>query len=428
MSSKFEIMDKNKVKITFAISAEKFENGMKHAYNKNKSNLSVQGFRKGKAPRKLIEMTYGKEIFFEDAVNFCLPEAYDETIKELDLQVVSKPEIDVEEISTENGAVVSAIVYTKPEVLISNYKGVEFEKVNIDVTEDEILSEINKEREKNARIIDISDRAVEDGDIATIDFEGFIDDVAFEGGKGEDYDLTIGSKSFIDNFEEQIIGHNIGDEFDVSVTFPENYGKEDLAAKPAVFKVKLKEIKSKELPEINDDFAADVSEFDTLDEYKADIKLKLTVAKEEQAKQQKENDVLSKLIENASMDVPEVMFENQIDSLINDFANQIRMQGLSLEMYLQYVGQTLESLREVYRPNAINQVKGRLVLEAIAKIENFDISETEIDEEITRIAENYQMEKERLLEVLREEDKEGIVKDLKVKKALDFALLNAIEK
>ncbi|MCL2593597.1 MAG: trigger factor, partial [Defluviitaleaceae bacterium] len=412
MSSKFEVVDKNQVKLTFAIDAVKFEEGMQAAYNKNKANLHVQGFRKGKVPRKLIEATYGKEIFFEDAINHCLPEAYDAAVKELKLDTVSRPEIDVEDVSVEDGAVVTATVFVRPEVSISNYKGIEFESMPVEVTDIEILTEINQEVEKNARIAEVTDRTVKDGDIATIDFEGFIDGVPFEGGKGEDYELNIGSKTFIDTFEEQIIGKNIGDEFDVNVTFPEHYGKEELANQPAVFKVKVNAIKSKELPEINDDFAADVSEFDTLDEYKADIRAKLTLAKEKQSTQKKENDVVAKLIENAVMDVPEVMFENQIDNMVNDFANQIRMQGLSMDVYLQYVGQTMESLREVYRAGAISQVKGRLALEAVASAENFDISETEIDEEITRIAESYQMEKERLLDVLRNEDKEGIIKDL----------------
>ena len=429
MSCKFENLEENKIKITFSLSAEKLEEGVQKAYNKNKGKINMPGFRKGKVPRKMIEAQYGKGFFYEDAINFVMPEAYTNAVKELELNVVSRPEIDVESISSEEGAVITAECYIKPEVTIAaeDYKGVTYKKQDEDVTEEDIEAEINKAREQNSRIVYITDRAIENNDIVTLDFEGFVDGVAFEGGKAKDYDVTVGSKTFVDTFEDQLIGAKIGDDLEVNVTFPENYAKEELQNKNASFKVEIKDIKLKELPEINDEFAQDVSEFDTLEEYKNDIKEKLQESKKNDLERLKEEEVLKALVEKATMDVPQVMIESQIDNMINNFANQIRMQGMSLEIYLQYVGQTMESLRAAYRQNADIQVKSRLVLEKIVELENFEVDQEDFDKEIERMAKTYSMEKEKLLEVLREEDKVGLELDLKVKKALDFVLENSIQ-
>jgi len=429
MSCKFENLEKNKVKITFSVSAEKLEEGIKKAYAKNKGKINLPGFRKGKVPRKMIEAQYGKGFFFEDAINIVMPEAYANAVKELELNIVSRPEIKVQNISVEEGATIFAECYIKPEVTITaeDYKGVTYEKQNADVTDDDVEAEINKIREQNSRIVHITDRAVKDGDIITLNFEGFVEGVAFEGGKAEDYDLVIGSKTFVDTFEEQLIGAEIEQELDVNVTFPENYGKEELQNKKALFKVKIKDIKVKELPEANDEFAKDVSEFDTLEEYRNDVKEQLGKSKENDLERKKEDQVLNGLIERATMEVPQVMIENQIDNMINDFANQIRMQGMSLDIYLKYMGQTMDSLREAYRKNADTQVKARLVLEKIVELENIEANEEDFNQEIDRIAKGYSMEKDKLLEVLREEDKIGLKSDLKVKSALKFIIDNSVE-
>lgn len=425
--STVENIDVNKVKITFSVDSKRFEEGLKHAYNKNKKNINIQGFRKGKAPRKLIEVQYGKEIFYDDAINFVLPEAYENAIKENNLEVVSKPEINVEEISDEQNVTFSALVYTKPEVKISDYKGLTYTKKEISVSEEEIEKELNTLGEKQARIIKVSDRPIQEKDIAVIDFKGFIDGEAFEGGEGKDYELEIGSHSFIDNFEEQLIGKNIGDDVEVNVTFPENYGQKDLASKPAMFKVEIKDIKFKELPEINDEFIQDTTEFNTVDEYKNDIKAKLLSVKEKDAENAKQEEVLEALTEKAEMEVPQAMIENEIDNKINDFKNNISRQGLSLDMYLQYMGQSMENMREAYRIISEKQVKGRLALEAVALNENFEITEEEIDKEVERIAQAYGMEKDKLSAVLRDEDKSNLIKDLQVQKALDYVIENAVE-
>ncbi len=425
--STVENIDVNKVKITFSVSAERFEEGMQYSYNKNKNRISVQGFRKGKAPRKIIEVQYGKAIFYDDAFNFVLPEAYEGAVKELNLDVVSKPDIDVEEISDTDGVTFSAEVYTKPEVKIDDYKGISYTKSEVKVDDQEVDNEINAAREKNARIMSITDRPIQSGDIAVIDFEGFVDGVAFEGGKGKDYDLEIGSHSFIDTFEDQLIGKNVGDDVDVNVTFPEEYHQKDLAGKPALFKVEIKDIKFKELPELNDDFAQDVSEFDTLDEYKKDIVAKLLVQKQKEADDKKQEELLDTLVKKAEMDVPQVMIENEIDNKIREFEMGISRQGLSLDMYLQYMGQSIENMREAYRIVSERQVKSRLVLEAIAAKENFEISDSEIDEELNRIATAYNMEVEKLKQVMRDADKENLIKDLQVQKALKLVVDNAVE-
>lgn len=425
--STVENIDVNKYKLTFSVDAERFEEGLAYSYNKNKGYFNIQGFRKGKAPRKIVEARYGKEVLYDDAVNFVLQDAYTAAVKESKLEVVSKPDINVTEISAEEGVTFEAEVYVKPEVKISDYKGLTYTKQSEEVTDEEVEAEVNKEREKHSRIVEVTDRAIQSGDIAVIDFEGFIDGKAFEGGKGKDYDLEIGSHTFIDTFEDQLIGKNIGDDVDINVTFPEDYAQKELAGKPALFKVEVKEIKFKELPEVNDEFIQDTTEFESVDEYKKDVRAKLILAKHNEAENAKQEEVLEALIGKAEMDVPQAMIENEIDNKINEFRSGISRQGLTLEMYLQYMGQSMENMREAYRIISEKQVKGRLALEAVAANESFEVSEDEIDAELTRIAETYGMEKDKIQSIMGESEKDGIVKDLQVQKALKFVMENAAE-
>ena len=424
--STMEKIEKNKVKLTFSVDAARFEEGMQYSYNKNKGNIAVQGFRKGKAPRKLIEAQYGKAVFYDDAINFVMPEAYETAVKENNLDVVSRPEIDVTAID-ENGVSFTAEVYTKPEVKLGEYKGLKYTKMDEEPTDEEIDAELKKEQEKNARIVTVTDRPVQNGDIATIDFKGFMDGEAFEGGEGKDFDLEIGSHSFIDTFEDQLVGKNVGDDVEVNVTFPENYGQASLAGKPAKFEVEIKDIKVKELPELNDEFVQDTTEFENLNEYKNEIAGKLIVAKKQQAKNKMEEDLGTALVEGCEMDVPQVMIDNDIDMKIEDFSRNIQSQGLSLDVYLQYMGQTVESMREAYRPMSEKQVKARLALEAVANAENFTVEEADLDAEVEKIAKAYGMEKDVLKSALRPEDTENITKDIKVQKAVQFIKDNAVE-
>ncbi len=424
--STMEKIEKNKVKLTFSVDAARFEECMQYSYNKNKGNIAVQGFRKGKAPRKLIEAQYGKAVFYDDAINFVMPEAYETAVKENNLDVVSRPEIDVTAID-ENGVSFTAEVYTKPEVKLGEYKGLKYTKMDEEPTDEEIDAELKKEQEKNARIVTVTDRPVQDGDIATIDFKGFMDGEAFEGGEGKDFDLEIGSHSFIDTFEDQLVGKNVGDDVEVNVTFPENYGQASLAGKPAKFEVEIKDIKVKELPELNDEFVQDTTEFENLNEYKNEIAGKLIVAKKQQAKNKMEEDLVTALVEGCEMDVPQVMIDNDIDMKIEDFSRNIQSQGLSLDVYLQYMGQTVESMREAYRPMSEKQVKARLALEAVANAENFTVEEADLEAEVEKIAKAYGMEKDVLKSALRPEDTENITKDIKVQKAVQFIKDNAVE-
>ena len=424
--STMEKIEKNKVKLTFSVDAARFEEGMQYSYNKNKGNIAVQGFRKGKAPRKLIEAQYGKAVFYDDAINFVMPEAYETAVKENNLDVVSRPEIDVTAID-ENGVSFTAEVYTKPEVKLGEYKGLKYTKMDEEPTDEEIDAELKKQQEKNARIVTVTDRPVQNGDIATIDFKGFMDGEAFEGGEGKDFDLEIGSHSFIDTFEDQLVGKNVGDDVEVNVTFPENYGQASLAGKPAKFEVEIKDIKVKELPELNDEFVQDTTEFENLNEYKNEIAGKLIVAKKQQAKNKMEEDLVTALVEGCEMDVPQVMIDNDIDMKIEDFSRNIQSQGLSLDVYLQYMGQTVESMREAYRPMSEKQVKARLALEAVANAENFTVEEADLDAEVEKIAKAYGMEKDVLKSALRPEDTENITKDIKVQKAVQFIKDNAVE-
>ena len=425
--SNVENMDINRYKITFSVSAEKFQEGLDYSFNKNQKHFNIKGFRKGKVPRQIIEKTYGEQVFYDDAFNFVLKDSYPEAAKESELEIVSRPEIDVVSASKNEGVVFTAIVYTKPEVKVSDYKGLICEKPSTSVNKDDVEAFLNREREKHSRINPVTDRAVKKGDLVNIDFEGFIDGTAFEGGKGEKYDLEIGSKTFIDTFEDQIIGKNIGDEFDVSVTFPENYGKKELASKPAVFKVKINEINEKILPELNDEFVQDTTEFETLKDYKKDIKSKLTAAKKEEADKKMKEAIIDALIEKVEVTIPEAMIELEIDQKINEFRNGIGAQGLTLDSYLNYMGQSLENMREAYRIICEKQVKSRLALEAVAEAEKVKVSEKDIDAELTRIAEAYRIDKEKLQSIFGEKERENIIKDLKVQKALDFLVKNSVQ-
>lgn len=427
MSFKVEDLGKNMVKLTIEASAEDFDKAIEQAYQKNKGKMNVQGFRKGKAPRAIIEKMYGVGVFYEDAANFIIPEAYEKAIEESELDVVARPEIDVVQVEKGQPFIFTAEVAVKPEVTLGAYKGVEVSKSEIEVTEDEIMAELDKVREQNSRTITVEDRAVMDKDIVTIDFEGFVDGVAFEGGKGEDYALTIGSHSFIDTFEDQLVGKNIGEDVEVNVTFPTEYHAADLAGKPALFKVKVKEIKAKELPAADDDFAGDVSEFSTLEEYKADLKKSLTEKKEKAAKTAKEDAVVDKVIENATMEIPDAMVDTQKRQMAEDFAQRLKMQGLSLEQYFQFTGLNPNTFMENLGPQALKRIQSRLVLEAVVKAENITVSEEEIDKELAEMASAYQMEVDKLKELIGEKEKEQIVMDMAVQKAIDLVASEAKE-
>jgi trigger factor len=424
--STIENIDVNKIRITFTASAEELEKGMDYSYKKNRNSIQVQGFRKGKAPRKIIEAQYGKAIFLDDAINFVLNTAYPNAVKENNLEVVSQPEIDIKELG-DDGVTFTADVFVKPEVKVGEYKGLTFTKVETEPTDEEVEAEIKKEQEKNSRIVEVTDRAVANGDVATIDFKGYIDGVAFPGGEGKNYDLEIGSHSFIDTFEDQLVGKNVGDDVEVNVTFPEDYAQKDLAGKPAKFEVEIKELKYKEYPEINDEYVADTTEFETVEEYKNDLRGKLIATKIEEAKNAKENELIGKLIESAEMDLPACMIENDIDQKINEFEMNLQQQGFTLDLYLQYMGQDRESMREAYRPMSERQVKARLVLEAVAAQENFEVTDEDIKAELEKIAKAYGMEADKLMSTLRDEDKENLTKDVKVQKAVKLIVDTAVE-
>lgn len=428
MSCKVENLEKNMAKLTIEVSAEEFEAALEKAYQKNKNKISVQGFRKGKAPRSIIEKMYGAGVFYEDAANEVMPEAYEKAAKESGLDIVSRPEIDVVQIEKGQPFIFTAEVAVKPEVELGEYKGIEVEKKEIEVTEEEIVAELGKVREQNSRMVTIDGRAVENGDIAVIDYEGFCDGVPFEGGKAEGHSLEIGSHSFIDTFEEQLIGKNIGDETEVHVTFPSEYHAAELAGKPAVFKVKINEIKVKELPELDDDFAQDVSEFDTLDEYKADVKATLTANKEKAAKSEKEDAVIAKIVENAKMEIPQPMIDNTVRQMAEEFAQRIQSQGLSLDQYFKFTGMNANSFMENLKPQALKRIQSRLVLEAVVKAEGITATEEELSKEMENMAQMYQMELDKLKELVGEEEREMMLQDIAVQKAIDLVTDAAVEK
>lgn len=427
MSLQVEKLEKNMAKLTIEVSVEEFEKAIEGAYHKNKNKISVPGFRKGKVPRAMIEKMYGKEMFFEDAANDVIPVAYEKALEECDLDIVSQPQIDVTQIESGKPFIFTAEVAVKPEVTLGTYKGVKVPKTTIKVTEEEIIEKLEKERESNARTIAVEGRAVQKDDITVIDFEGFVDGVAFDGGKGENYDLTIGSGSFIPGFEDQLIGAPLNTEVEVNVTFPEEYQAKELAGKPAVFKCTVKEIKEKELPVLDDEFASEVSEFETLEEYKADIMAKLTEEKETEAKKEKENAVIEAIIADAKMEIQEPMIQSQQRQMADDFAQRISMQGLNIEQYFQFTGLTPEKFLEQMAPQAKQRIQSRLVLEAIVAAEKIEANDEEFEKELERMASMYQMELEKVKEIIGDNEKKQIREDIAIQKAVEFVVENAKE-
>lgn len=421
MSVKVDNLEqKNMVKLTIERDAKELEDAIKKVYQKQKNRIAVPGFRKGKAPLAMIEKFYGSEIFFEDAANEIIPMAYEEAAKESGLEIVSEPEIDVEQIEKGKNFIFTATVATKPEVELGLYKGVEVTKVDVSVTEEEIQAEIDVDRNKNARIVTVEDGVAVDGDETVIDFDGYVDGEQFEGGKAEDYKLVLGSKSFIAGFEDQIIGHKAGDAFDVNVSFPEQYHATHLAGKPAVFKVVLKEIKHKELPELTDDFVQDLGDYETVSDYKEAIKTRLTARKEETAKNKKEEEAIEKIIADAKMDIPEAMIKSQTNQMAREFADRIRSQGLTPEQYFQFTGMSPDMFMENLKPQALKRIQSRLVLEAIVKAENIVASEEDFEKEIEEMAKAYSMEADKIKESIGEAEKKNMMMDLAVAKAVDF--------
>lgn len=428
MSVQVEKLEKNMAKLTIEVAPEELEKAIEGAYQKNKSKISVPGFRKGKVPRQMIERMYGKEVFYEDAVNALIPEAYEKAVDECEEEIVSSPKIEVAQVEAGKPFIFTAEVALKPEVKLGKYKGVKVEKADTEVTDEEVDKEIDKERESNARNIDVTDRAVKDGDIVTLDFEGFVDGTAFEGGKGENYPLTIGSGTFIPGFEEQLVGAEIGKETEVNVTFPEDYQAEDLKGKAAVFKCTVKEIKEKELPTLDDEFASEVSEFETLAEYKADIRGRLEERKAKAAREAKEAAVIEEIIKDSDMEIPEAMIETQQRQMIDEFAQRIQMQGLTLEQYFQFTGASYDQMIEQMKPQAEKRIQSRLVLEAVAAAEKIEATEEDYEEELKSMAEAYQMEVDKVKELLPEKSVQQIKEDIAVKKAAEFVVDNAKEK
>lgn len=427
MSVQVEKLEKNMAKLTIEVSAEEFDAAIEQAYQKDKKKISLPGFRKGKAPRKMIEKMYGTGVFYEDAANIVIPKAYSEAAKECGEEIVSQPEISVTQIGAGQPFIFTAEVALKPAVTLGDYKGVEVEKTPVEVSEEEVDKEVDKERENNSRTIDVDDRAVEKGDMIKLNFEGFVDGTPFEGGKAEDYSLTIGSGSFIPGFEDQLIGAKIGEEVEVNVTFPEEYHAAELKGKPAVFKCTVNEIKVKELPEADDEFAKDVSEFDTLAEYKDDIRAKLLEKKTADAKREKQNKTVAKAVENATMEIPEAMITEQVRRMADDFARRLQSQGLSMDQYMQFTGLTMDALAQQMRPEALKRIQNSLVLEAIAKAENIEVSDEKVNEEIEKMAAAYKMEADKLKELIGDAEKEQMKSDLAIQAAVDMITDAAVE-
>lgn len=427
MSLQVEKLEHNMAKLTIEVSAEELEKALQGAYNKQKKNISIPGFRKGKVPRQMIEKMYGPEVFYDDAANQLIPEAYGKVYDEEDLEIVSQPKIDIVQIEKGKSFIFTAEVALKPEVTLGEYKGLKVEKISNRVTQKEIDAKLAEEQEKNARTVSVTDRPVQDKDEVVLDFEGFVDGVAFEGGKGENYPLTIGSGSFIPGFEDQLIGANLEEEKEVRVTFPEEYHAKDLAGKDAVFKCTVHEIKVKELPELDDEFASDVSEFETLDAFKADIKAKIKEQKIAEGKRKQEDKAVEEAVANAQMDIPDAMIDTEVRQMANDFAQRLQQQGLTMDQYFQFTGMTAEKMTEELKPQALKRIQTRLVLEAIVKAENIEISDEKIDEEIQKMAESYKMEAEKLKEFMGENEKKQMKLDMAVQEAVTFLVENAVE-
>ncbi len=427
MSLQVEKLEKNMAKLTIEVAAEELEKAIEEAYRKERNRISVPGFRKGKAPRKLIEQMYGKEVFYEEAANALISQAYEKELENCEESVVSQPRINVVQIEAGKPFIFTAEVALKPEVTLGKYKGVKVEAADLEVTEEEIDAEIGKERDNSARTVPVEGRPVQDGDMTVIDFEGFVDGAAFEGGKGTDYPLTIGSGAFIPGFEEALIGAEIGKETDVNVTFPEDYQAAELAGKAAVFKCTVKEIKEKELPALDDEFAAEVSEFDTLAEYREDTKKKIGERKAEAAKSAKEEAVIDAIIEDAQIEIPDAMLETQQRQMVEDFAQRLQMQGLSMEQYMQFTGATPQMMLEQIKPQALRRIQSRLVLEAVAAAEKMEATEEEFEAEVAKMAEGYKMEPDKVKELLGEGGKKQVMEDICVNKAVEFVVENAKE-
>lgn len=427
MSLSVEKLEGSMAKLTIEVPAEEFTKAITDAYNKQKNKFAVPGFRKGKVPQAYIEKMYGAGVFYEDAANKLINEYYPKEIENCDLDIASNPEIDVEQIEKGKAFIFTAVVAVKPELKLGEYKGVEIEKMDNEVTDDEVMSKILEEQKQNSRSIPVEDRAAKLDDEVTINYEGFIDDKAFEGGKGENHKLVLGSHSFIDTFEDQIVGKNIGDAFDVNVTFPEDYHASDLAGKPAVFKVELVAINAIELPELDDEYASEVSSFDTFDEYKEDVKKVLEVKKEKENNRAKQGKLLEKIAENSEVEIPEAMIKFNQEKMFEEFSQRLMYQGLQMEQYLSIMGTTKENMLEQIKPDAIARIKTSLVLEAVAAAENIDVSDDELNEELQDIASTYQMEPDKLKEMMGDKEMEQIKKDIASRKALDFLVDNCKE-
>ena len=428
MNVQVEDLGKNMVKLTVEVEAETVDAAIKSAYNKQKNKIAIPGFRKGKVPQAMIEKMYGPEIFYEDAVNNMLQTQYPAAVEESGVDVVSRPNIDVTQIKKGEPFIFTAEVAKRPEVTLGKYNGVTVTKIDTSVTDEEVDTEIETQRNANARTVTITDRPVKEGDTAVIDFEGFVDGVAFEGGKGENHPLEIGSHSFIDTFEDQLVGKNTGDEVEVNVTFPEQYQAEELAGKPATFKVKINEIRAKELPELNDEFVQDVSEFDTMAEYREDVKKKLVERKENAAKGTKEDEAIQKIIDKSKMEIPEAMIDMQAENMIEEFAQRIASQGMSFEQYLQFSGMTIDKLKEQVRPEAVQRIQSSLVLEQIVKEENIVATDEDVDAEVEKMASMYGMKAEDLKNYMGDSEKESMKRDIAVKKAVEFVMANVKER
>ena len=427
MSFTVEKLENNKAKLTITVPTEDFSKALTFAYNKQKGKINISGFRKGKVPMAIIEKMYGPEVFYDEAANKAINDTYSDVYDECDLEIVSRPSIDVVQIEKGKDFIYTAEVDLKPEVELGTYKGIEIEKVDTVVSGEDVDNEIERVRKTNARKVDITDRAAQDGDITNIDFEGFVDEVAFEGGKGEGYDLTLGSKSFIPGFEDQIIGHSIGEEFDVNVTFPEDYHSEELKGKAAVFKCKINSIKENQLPELDDEYVSDISDAETVEDYKATIRKQLEEKKEKQAKATRENKAIEKLIESSKMDIPASMIENQQHSMLDEFKQQLAMQGMSFDMYSQYTGMNEDVMIEQVKPEAEKRVKSRLVLEAVSKAENIEVSDEDLDKKLEDMAAMYKMDAAKLKDLVGDKEKEAIKKDIAVEKAAELIVENIKE-
>ncbi len=429
MSLQVEKLEKNMAKLTIEVSAEELEKAIEGAYQKNKNKISVPGFRKGKAPRKMLEQMYGKNLFYEDAANDLIPDAYDAALEECTEEIVSAPKIAVVQLEAGQPFIFTAEVALKPEVTLGEYKGVAVDKVDTEVSEEEVTSEIDRERGKNARTVDVTDRAVKEGDIATIDYEGFMDGTPFEGGKGEDYPLTIGSHAFIPGFEEGLIGAEIGKEVELNLTFPEEYHEEEIAGKEVVFKCVVKKLQERELPELDEDFVGDVSEeSDTVEEYREEIRKKLAERKEEEAKHAKESAAIAAVVANAQMEIPDAMVEFQQRQMAQEYAQRMRYQGISMEQYMQYTGMTAQMILDQMKPQALKNIQTRLVMGAVAEAEKIEVTEEEFGEEIAKMAEAYQKEIDEVKDLLGEEGEKQVKEDLCIRKAIKFVVDNAVEK